>query len=175
MNVVDGSDVLADALGEQLAKLVVRARATTAQAARFHPDLPPAAFHVARWLSSFGPGRTSEIAEGVAMDRSAVSRLIVGLQATGMIRVEPDPSDGRAFLVSLSSDGRRHLAGRTSGKARAFTTVSRRGARATWPSWRACSSCSTRPMCERATDTPCSAGPELSTPGPQSATANGLR
>ncbi len=87
------------------------ARATTAQAAaRFHPDLPPAAFHVARWLASFGPGRTSEIAEGVAMDRSAVSRLIVGLQATGMIRVEPDPSDGRASLVSLSSDGRRHLA-----------------------------------------------------------------
>ena len=104
-------NVLVEAVGEQLAKLVVRARATTAQAAaRFHPDLPPAAFHVARWLSSFGPGRTSEISDGIAMDRSAVSRLIVALRATGMVRVEPDLTDRRASLVSLTADGRRHLA-----------------------------------------------------------------
>ena len=108
---VGTSDVLAEAVGEQLARLVVRARATTTQAAaRFHPDLPPAAFHVARWLASLGPGRTSEIAVGVAMDRSAVSRLIVALEGAGMVRVRPDLTDRRASVVSLTAAGRRHLA-----------------------------------------------------------------
>jgi DNA-binding MarR family transcriptional regulator len=113
--------LLADAVGDQLAKLIVRARATTTQAAaRFHPDLPPAAFHVARWLSSYGPGRTSDIADGVAMDRSAVSRLLVALRATGMVRVQTDPSDGRASLVSLTAAGRRHLAEATEWKGARF-------------------------------------------------------
>ena len=94
----------------QLSRLLASARATTTEAAtRFHPDLPPAAFHVARWLAAFGPCRTSEIARGVAMDRSAASRLIDGLRTARLVRVEADPSDRRANSVGLTPIGRRHV------------------------------------------------------------------
>src|ERR1700730_10697017 len=93
----------------QLSHLVASARATTTEAAnRFHPDLPPGAFHVARWLLAFGPGRTSDVARGVAMDRSAASRLIDGLRAARLVRVDADPSDRRANSVRLTARGR-HL------------------------------------------------------------------
>ncbi|MFI5040998.1 MAG: MarR family winged helix-turn-helix transcriptional regulator [Acidimicrobiales bacterium] len=97
-------------VGEQLSRLMASARATTTEAAsRFHPDLPPAAFHVARWLLAFGPARTNEVARGVAIDRSAASRLIDGLRDAGLVRVVADPSDRRANSVGLTSSGRRHV------------------------------------------------------------------
>jgi DNA-binding MarR family transcriptional regulator len=96
-------------VGAQLSRLLAAARATTTEAAnRFHPDLPPGAFHVARWLLAFGPGRTSDVARGVAMDRSAASRLIDGLRAARLVRVDADPSDRRAHSVRLTARGR-HL------------------------------------------------------------------
>jgi DNA-binding MarR family transcriptional regulator len=101
---------LVDEVGAQLSRLLASARATTTEAAtRFHPDLPPAAFHIARWLGAFGPSRTSAIAAGVAMDRSAVSRLIDGLRRARLVRVEIDPSDRRANSVGLTPSGRRHV------------------------------------------------------------------
>jgi DNA-binding MarR family transcriptional regulator len=106
----DGQTALVDEVGAQLSRLLASARATTTEAAtRFHPDLPPAAFHVARWLLAFGPSRTSQIARGVAMDRSATSRLIDGLRQAGLVRVEVDPSDKRANSVGLTPTGRRHV------------------------------------------------------------------
>jgi|SRR5580704_3938588 DNA-binding MarR family transcriptional regulator len=101
---------LVDEVGAQLSRLLASARATTTEAAtRFHPDLPPAAFHIARWLGAFGPSRTSAIAAGVAMDRSAVSRLIDGLRRARLVRVEIDTSDRRANSVGLTPTGRRHV------------------------------------------------------------------
>jgi DNA-binding MarR family transcriptional regulator len=102
---------LVDQVGGQLSRLLVSARATTIEAAsRFHPDLPPAAFHIARWLLAFGAARTSDIARGVAMDRSAASRLIDGLRAAGLVRVDIDPSDRRANSVHLTPAGGRRVA-----------------------------------------------------------------
>jgi DNA-binding MarR family transcriptional regulator len=101
---------MVDEVGAQLFRLLASARALTTKAAsRFHPDLPPAAFHVARWLLAFGPSRTNDIAQGTAMDRSAASRLIDGLCAAGLVRVEIDPSDRRANSVRLNAAGRRHV------------------------------------------------------------------
>jgi len=71
--------------------------------------VPPAGFHIARWLLAFGPSRTSDIAEGVAMDRSAASRLIDALRAARLVRVEVDPSDRRANSIRLTAAGRRHV------------------------------------------------------------------
>jgi len=94
-------------VGAQLSRLLASARATTTEtAARFHPDLQPAAFHVARWLLAFGPARTGDIARGVAMDRSAVSRLVDALRVAGLVQVHADPSDKRANLTRLTNDGR---------------------------------------------------------------------
>jgi DNA-binding MarR family transcriptional regulator len=101
---------LVDEVGAQLSGLLASARAVMTEAAsRFHPDLPPAAFHVARWLLASGPSRTSAIAQGVAMDRSAVSRLIDALDAARLVRVDVDPSDRRANSVRLTHAGRRHV------------------------------------------------------------------
>jgi DNA-binding MarR family transcriptional regulator len=106
----DHRAALVNEVGTQLSRLLTVARATTSEAAsRFHPDLAPAAFHVARWLLAFGPSRTTDVAVGVAMDRSAVSRLIDGLRAEGLVRVEADRRDRRANSVRLTAPGRRHV------------------------------------------------------------------
>ncbi|MDQ1462972.1 MAG: hypothetical protein QOI08_4456 [Actinomycetota bacterium] len=106
----DPRSALVAEVGAQLSRLLAAARAHTTEAAsRFHPHLPPAAFHVASWLLAFGPSRTSDIANGTAMDRSAVSRLIDALGAAGLVRVEVDPSDRRANSVRLTPAGRRHV------------------------------------------------------------------
>jgi DNA-binding MarR family transcriptional regulator len=106
----DHRTALVGDVGAQQSRLRASGRAVTSAAARrFHPDLPPAAFHVARWLLAFGPGRTTAIAQGVAMDRSAVSRLIDTLLEAGLVRVDADPADGRANAVRLTPAGRRHV------------------------------------------------------------------
>ena len=117
----DPRATLVDDVGGQLSRLLASARATATEAAnRFHPDLPPAAFHVARWLLAFGPARTNEIARGVAMDRSAASRLIDALRIAGLVRVEADPSDRRANSVRLTPAGGRRLGRALEWKGGAF-------------------------------------------------------
>jgi DNA-binding MarR family transcriptional regulator len=97
-------------VGSQLSSLLASARGVMTEAAiRFHPDLQPAAFHVARWLLANGSSRTSDIAEGVAMDRSAVSRLIDALHTAGLANVMIDPADRRANSVRLTPAGRRRV------------------------------------------------------------------
>jgi DNA-binding MarR family transcriptional regulator len=106
----DEPSALVSAVGVQLAHLLASARALTIEAARrFHPEQPPAAFHIARWLLAFGPSRTNEIAHGVAMDRSAVSRLVDQLRTAGLVTVNADPADRRANVVRLTAAGRRHI------------------------------------------------------------------
>jgi DNA-binding MarR family transcriptional regulator len=96
------------ALGSVLNALVSQARASTAQAAgAFHAELQPAAFHIALWLSAFGPAKPSAVAQAVGMDRSAASRLIRELVRLGLIATSTDPSDRRSIVLSLTADGRR--------------------------------------------------------------------
>ena len=102
---------LVRALGAALNVLVSQARALTAQAsAIFHPELQPAALHIALWLNSFGPAKPSAVAEAVNMDRSAASRLTRELVRLGLIATQTDPSDGRSIVLSLTADGRRRVA-----------------------------------------------------------------
>lgn len=102
-----GREAVVLALGEQLSALLSASRALTIEtSAEFHPDLPSAAFHIARWLHAFGPAKASRIAEGVAMDRSATSRLISKLVELELAEVKPDPLDGRGVVVSLSRRGK---------------------------------------------------------------------
>src|ERR1700692_4888310 len=98
------------ALGAALNGLVSQARALTAQAsATFHPELQPAAFHIALWLNSFGPAKPSAVAEAVNMDRSAASRLIRELVRLGLVATSTDPSDARSVVLSLNGEGRRRV------------------------------------------------------------------
>jgi DNA-binding MarR family transcriptional regulator len=98
------------ALGAALNALVSQARALTAQAsATFHPELQPAAFHIALWLNAFGPAKPSAVAQAVGMDRSAASRLARELVRLGLIATSTEPLDGRSIVLSLTADGHRRV------------------------------------------------------------------
>jgi DNA-binding MarR family transcriptional regulator len=108
-------------LGAVLNALVSQSRALTAQAAvTFHPELQPAAFHIALWLKAFGPAKPSAVAEAVSMDRSAASRLTRELVRLGLVATSTDPSDGRSVVLSLTADGRRRMETATRAKGATF-------------------------------------------------------
>jgi len=93
-------------LGVQLNALISSAHALNVKAAtRFDSSLQPAAFHIIRWLYSYGPTSAAGLADSTAMDRSSVSRLIKQLGSLGYIKREPSPIDGRAILLSLTEYG----------------------------------------------------------------------
>ncbi|MDB5500954.1 MAG: MarR family transcriptional regulator [Tardiphaga sp.] len=109
------------ALGEALHGLVSEARAVTAQAAAmFHPELQPAAFHIALWLHSFGPAKPSAVAQAVAMDRSAASRLTGELVRLKLVKSATDAADKRAVVLSLTADGRRRIEAAMQAKGATF-------------------------------------------------------
>lgn len=106
----EGRAELMASVGEQVGALVTAARSLTAAAsAQLHPDLQPAAFHIVQWIKAFGPAHAGAIAEGIAMDKSAVSRLIRDLKQTGILRATPDESDRRAALLSITALGEKRL------------------------------------------------------------------
>jgi DNA-binding MarR family transcriptional regulator len=97
-------------LGDEINALLGASRALTeASAAIFHPDLRPAAFHLARWLYAFGPARPSDLSERVAMDRSSTSALLGQMTRLGLIERSASQDDGRSVAVSLSEAGRRRV------------------------------------------------------------------
>lgn len=110
------------ALGEALNTLIGESRAVTARAAAiFHTELQPAALHIASWLGAVGPAKPSAIAEAVGMDRSATSRLTRELARLLLVKIQPDPTDGRGVVVGLTLEGRRRLDLAMAEKAAAFS------------------------------------------------------
>ncbi|MFB5677887.1 MarR family winged helix-turn-helix transcriptional regulator [Paenibacillus terreus] len=94
-------------LGEQLNALITSMHALNVKiAARFDPSLQPAAFHLVRWLYSYGPTSASALAEAAAMDRSSVSRLVKQLEQLGYVKRESSPDDRRGIFLSLTDLGR---------------------------------------------------------------------
>lgn len=98
------------ALGEQLNALLSASRVVTAEmSAGFDADLQPAAFHVIQWLHAFGPAQASQVADALAMDRSATSRLVRQLKHAGMLASHPGETDKRATILSLTAEGSRRM------------------------------------------------------------------
>ncbi|MDF2910682.1 MAG: MarR family transcriptional regulator, partial [Sporolactobacillus laevolacticus] len=80
------------ALGEQLNALISASHALNVKAAaRFDSSLQPAAFHIIRWLYSYGPTSAAVLAESTAMDRSSVSRLVKQLESLGYVKKDASP------------------------------------------------------------------------------------
>jgi DNA-binding MarR family transcriptional regulator len=114
-------DELVRALGHELGALLSASRALTIQsAANFHPDLAPAAFHIAWWLHSFGPAKSSRLAAEVGMDRSATSRLTARMVKLELVAASPDPDDGRGIVFKLTAKGERRVASASTHKAQVF-------------------------------------------------------
>lgn len=112
------------ALGEQIHALISASHALNVRSAeRFDANLQPAAFHLVRWLYSYGPTSAAALAEATAMDRSSVSRLIKHLEKSGYVSKEPDPEDRRGVLLSLTELGQQSTIAALKEKESAFMTV----------------------------------------------------
>ncbi|OPA78694.1 MarR family transcriptional regulator [Paenibacillus selenitireducens] len=97
-------------LGEQLNALISASHALNVRAAtKFDSSLQPAAFHIVRWLYSYGPTNAATLAESTAMDRSSVSRLVKQLQTLGYVNREASPNDGREIVLSLTEYGQQKI------------------------------------------------------------------
>nr|WP_154896159.1 MarR family transcriptional regulator [Paenibacillus xylanexedens] len=109
------------ALGEQIHALISASHALNVRSAeRFDATLQPAAFHLVRWLYSYGPTSAAALAEATAMDRSSVSRLIKELEKSGYVSKEQDPDDRRGVLLSLTELGQQSTVGALKEKESAF-------------------------------------------------------
>lgn len=93
-----------------LSTLFSEGRRFMSQIARtVHPDLSPSGFYLLRMLEKCGPSRPSTLATHLEVDRSAMSRLIHGLDTLGLIERTPDPQDKRAYMLDLTVEGRERL------------------------------------------------------------------
>jgi DNA-binding MarR family transcriptional regulator len=72
-------------------------------------ELDPGTFWLLKTLSSQGAMRVTDLATFANLDTSTVSRHVAQLHRGGLIERTPDPDDGRAQRVGLSSEGLRTL------------------------------------------------------------------
>ncbi|CAG6399242.1 Transcriptional regulator, MarR family [Actinacidiphila cocklensis] len=104
---VTGADPSADALERELTVLFRRARAASGELARaVHPDLEPAAYGLLVRLQEAEPERATDLASYFGVGKATMSRQLRALEALGLVDREPDPADGRAFLMRLTPGGR---------------------------------------------------------------------
>ncbi|MDL5203785.1 MarR family transcriptional regulator [Streptomyces sp. ALI-76-A] len=94
------------ALERELTVLLRRARANQGEMAReVHPDLESAAYGLLVRLDEFGPQRATELAAYIGVGKATMSRQLRALEELGLVAREPDPADGRAWLVALTQEG----------------------------------------------------------------------
>jgi DNA-binding MarR family transcriptional regulator len=101
-----GVDQVMVALERELTVLFRRARAQSGEMAReVHPDLEPAAYGLLARLEETGPERATSLAQYFGVGKATMSRQLRALEELGLVRREPDPADGRAFLIELTEEG----------------------------------------------------------------------
>ncbi len=61
-------------------------------------------------LARTGPRSAADLAQVAGVDRSGVTRRASRLEAAGLIRREPDPTDRRAHLLVLTDEGQHVVA-----------------------------------------------------------------
>ncbi|MFD3504663.1 MarR family winged helix-turn-helix transcriptional regulator [Streptomyces sp. NPDC058676] len=94
------------ALERELTVLLRRARANQGEMAReVHPDLESAAYGLLVRLDECGPQRATELAAYIGVGKATMSRQLRALEDLGLVAREPDPADGRAWLVALTQEG----------------------------------------------------------------------
>jgi DNA-binding MarR family transcriptional regulator len=92
---------------ETYARVVERVEAALAE-----HGLPPLAWYDVLWALREAPGRRlrqAQLAHAVVMSRSGLSRLVDRIEAAGLLRREPSPSDRRGTDVVLTDEGRAML------------------------------------------------------------------
>ncbi|MGY1497604.1 MarR family winged helix-turn-helix transcriptional regulator [Streptomyces sp. QTS52] len=95
------------ALERELTVFLRRARASSGEMAReVHPDLEASAYGLLVRLEECGRQRATELAAYIGVGKATMSRQLRALEELGLIAREPDPADGRAWLVHLTDEGR---------------------------------------------------------------------
>lgn len=88
---------------EQMSVLAGHIRLGMRNAAlKIDPTLAPFGLKLLRLLAKSGPTPSSEVAEALFVDRSAVSRQVRQLEELGLIELHVDPEDGRARFLKLT-------------------------------------------------------------------------
>ncbi|MGW5271308.1 MarR family winged helix-turn-helix transcriptional regulator [Streptomyces sp. NPDC004044] len=94
------------ALERELAVFLRRARSSSGEMAReVHPELESAAYGLLVQLESAGQQRATDLAAYFGVGKATMSRQLRALEDLGLVAREPDPADGRAFLVHLTDEG----------------------------------------------------------------------
>jgi DNA-binding MarR family transcriptional regulator len=93
-----------------------------------HPDLDPEAYGLLVGIHDYGRARASELAGHLGLGKATISRQLKVLHQLGLIDREPDPADGRAFVLVLTKEGRQRLE-----SARAARRKRWHDLLATWP------------------------------------------
>ncbi len=98
-------------------KLLVAAKHT---APRLEDGVDVTAYPVLFVVAGAGSVRISEVATTLHNDVSTVSRQVSSLVSSGLLEKSADPSDGRAWVVSLTEHGRAALRRIQAGRATWF-------------------------------------------------------
>jgi DNA-binding MarR family transcriptional regulator len=77
-------------------------------------------------LGREGPQRVSDLTAREAISQPGMTGLVARLAAAGLVERGPDPTDGRATLVSITTAGRDYLAERHAVRARMVAAQLRR-------------------------------------------------
>ena len=98
-------------LEREIGLLLRRSRAlSTRLAAALHPDLDGAAYGLLALLQDAGPLRASDLVTRLGLDKSTVSRQVANLVDLGLVDRTADPEDGRALVLTPSTEGASRLA-----------------------------------------------------------------
>lgn len=91
-------------LSTDLIRVMKLVQSLRQHAPKLHPGVEPASYPILFNLVD-EPRRVSALAEYVHSDVSTVSRQVTLLVSLGLLEKVADPLDGRAFKVSLSTEG----------------------------------------------------------------------
>ncbi|MEU6280460.1 MarR family transcriptional regulator [Streptomyces sp. NPDC047028] len=102
-----GADQEFLSLERELTVLLRRARASQGEMAReVHPGLESSAYGLLIRLDELGGQRATDLAAYIGVGKATMSRQLRALEELGLVAREPDPADGRAWLVTLTDVGR---------------------------------------------------------------------
>jgi DNA-binding MarR family transcriptional regulator len=100
-------DLLIEDVEKEFSIMVVKARqAIRKRAAAIHPELQPLGYKVLSILAREQAQQQIILAEELQVDKATMSRMIKWLEAKNLVTRVPDPSDGRAMLVSITEPAR---------------------------------------------------------------------
>lgn len=75
------------------------------------PDLPPATARLLSLLDELGPSTVGTLASADRCSQPTMTGIVNGLVDKGWVRRDPHPTDARASLVSMTTEGRQKLTG----------------------------------------------------------------